>query len=110
MKTQAAHIQPVPAHRRLAESVRITVGSFLGTGFSSGLSHSNLGPTTAGVCAAGFYALIPILQTVVVPTSRELILLSWWGAIYFGIVVALTRSTALAVIDILDALLLPNIS
>jgi hypothetical protein len=112
MKTHAGHAQPVLAHRRLAESVRITVGSSLGAGFSSGLPHSktNLGPTTAGIVAAVLYAVIPILQMFVVPTSRELILLSWWGAIYFGIVVALTRSTSLAVIDIVEVLLLPNIS
>src|SRR5437879_7964679 len=104
MKTHTAPVQRGVAHRKLAESVRRTVGSFLGTGFSSSLSHSKteLSPIAAGSFAALVYALIPILQMVFLPSSRELILLSWWGAIYFGIVTAFTPSTSLAVSDVIE--------
>jgi hypothetical protein len=112
MKIRSVPVQLGSAHRELAEAVHRTVGSFLGTGFSSGISNSKgeLSPITAGLCATGLYALIPIMQMLFMPSSRELILLSWWGAMYFGVVVALTRSTSLAVIEIVDELLLPNIS
>jgi len=51
-----------------------------------------------------------MLQMLCMPSSRELILLSWWGVIYFGLVVTLTRSTSLAVVEIVEVLVLPNIS
>jgi hypothetical protein len=44
------------------------------------------------------------------PSSLELIFLSCWGAVYFGLVVALTRRTSLAVVEIIEALLIPSLS
>jgi hypothetical protein len=110
MTPPAADIRPDSPHQQLAEAVRITVGSFLGTGFSRGPSDSNLGPIAAGILFASPYAVLAIVQMVFAPASRELILLSWWGTIYLGIVVALTRSTSLAVIEIVELLILPNVS
>jgi len=88
------------------------LGSFLGTGFTSHVTppKTELRPITAGLLAAGLYALVPMLQMLCMPSSRELILLSWWGVIYFGLVVTLTRSTSLAVVEIVEVLVLPNIS
>jgi hypothetical protein len=108
MNTHPADSPLNSARQDLMATLRQTVGSFLGTGLSH--STSDLKPILAGIFAAGLYALLPLLQMSIVPSSRELILLSWWGAIYFGIVVALTRSTSLAVLEIVELLILPNIS
>jgi hypothetical protein len=111
MRIQAADPQLGPEHHKLAETVRTTLGSFLGTGFPSNVAYpkTELRPVTAGILAAALYALIPILQMLCLPGSHELILLSWWGVVYFGLVVTLTRSTSLAVVEVIEALLLPNV-
>jgi len=44
------------------------------------------------------------------PSSHELISLSWWGVVYFGLVVTHTRYTSLAVDEIVEELVLPSIS
>jgi hypothetical protein len=45
-----------------------------------------------------------------IPRSHELIALSWWGVVYFGLVVTHTRNTSLAVEEIVEELVLPSIS
>lgn len=112
VETDAVRLQPGSGHERLAETVRSTVGSFLGTGFTSYVSPPKTGlrPVAAGIVAAAIYALIPMLQLLWTPKSHELILLSCWGVLYFGLVVSLTRSTSLAVVEIIEVLLLPNVS
>jgi hypothetical protein len=112
VETNGVLTQPGPEHRRLAETVRRTVGSFLGTGFTSHVTppKTELRPVAAGVAAAALYALIPMLLLLCTPKSHELILLSCWGVLYFGLVVSLTRSTSLAVVEIIVVLILPNVS
>jgi hypothetical protein len=104
----AADMQGNPAREALNLTVKQILGSFLGTGLSR--RQSQVSPMTAGILGSAFYSLIPLLQMLLVAGSRELIVLSCWGAVYFGIVVALTRSTSLAVSEIVDLLVLPNIS
>lgn len=106
------HHQVGTERLKLAQAVQTTLGSFLGTGlpaYESDLT-TKFSPIVAGVLAAALYALIPLLEMFRMPRSRELILLSWWGTIYLGIVVALTRSTSLAVTEIIQVLVLPNMS
>jgi hypothetical protein len=111
-KTPAVGPQPEAGPGKLAQTVRSTVGSFLGTGFPSSvfLPKTELSPLVTGVFAAALYALIPMLQMACKPTSLELIFLSCWGAVYFGLVVALTRRTSLAIVEIIEALLIPSLS
>jgi hypothetical protein len=108
MNTHPGDSQLNSPREELMATLRETVSSFLGTGLSR--SPSGLRPIAAGIFATGLYALLPLLQMSIAPSSQELILLSWWGAIYFGIVVALTRSTSRAVIEIAELLILLNIS
>jgi hypothetical protein len=112
MESRTDQLQCASEHEKLADVVRSTVGSFLGTGFTSHVSPSKaeLHPIAARILAAGLFALIPILQLLCTPSSHVLILLSSWGVIYFGLVVALTRSTSIAIIEIVNVLLLPNVS
>lgn len=51
-----------------------------------------------------------MLQTLCRPTSHDLILLSCWGGLYFGTVVAVTRSTSERIVEIVELLILPHIS
>jgi hypothetical protein len=97
-------------HRRLAETVRETVGLYLGAGFFGYPPRMQLSPLVAGALSAGIYALLPVLQMLCKPRSHDLIVLSGWGALYIGIVVALTKSTSQAIIEIVEVLLIPHIS
>jgi hypothetical protein len=112
MKTQPVRVQPESARQRLANTVRGALGSSLGTGFPSYVSSTKteLRPIAIGVIAAGLYALLPLLQMCLRPSSPQLVLLSWWGVVYLGLVVMLTRRTSAAVVEIVEVLLIPNIS
>jgi hypothetical protein len=112
MKAQPVRVQPEAGRQRLAKTVRGVLGSSLGTGFPSYISSTKTGlrPIAVGAIAAGLYALLPLLQMGLKPTSPQLVLLSWWGVVYFGLVVMLTRRTATAVTEIVEVLLIPNIS
>ncbi len=112
MNIQPVHVQGGPGHKRLAKTVRATLGSFLGTGFTRHVSppESEPRPIAAGLCAAVLYAVIPIALKLCKPSSPELFLLFCWGAVYCGLVVTLTRSTSRAVVEIVEVLILPNVS
>jgi hypothetical protein len=98
--------------RQLSDAVRRTLGSFFGTGFSSDNPEpkAGFGPIVYGILYACVYALIPIAQRNWMASSPELIILSWWGTIYFGTVTVLARSTSIATTELVEILLIPNIS
>ena len=110
MQAQTVADFPESGRRELAEAVRNALGSFLGAGLPIVIPYkSERSALAAGIFAAALYALIPLLQ-LYSGSPRELLYLSWWGVAYFGLVVALTRSTSLAIMEIVDLLILPYLS
>jgi hypothetical protein len=94
--------------RDLAAAVKDLLGSSLGADLPG--SHlARMSAKVTGLIAASLYGCIPALQFAL-GSPKALIVLSCWGALYFGIVVALTRSTSPWVLETVETLILPTLS
>ena len=112
MSTQGIYAQPESERQQLRDAVWGTVGSFFGTGFWGDNSDpkAGFGPIFYGIVVACIYALIPLAQRRWMASSPELIILSWWGTAYYGIVTVFARSTSIATTELVEVLLIPNVS
>jgi hypothetical protein len=93
----------------LAAAVEVLLGSSLGVNLPRGRFPERLSAILAGLSAGLLYACVPVLQYAI-GSPGVLILLSCWGTLYFGVVVALTRSTSRWAIESVATLIVPTLS